>query len=159
MDKLCSTPKTIMDGKKKVMTCDAKRSQLIPILRQIQEKDGCVSDRKMQEVAFSLGIHPVEVYSVVTFYSFLTTEKKGKHIIRVSNCVTSGIAGGKKIINAFQKELGIKLGETTKDKKISLEETSCIGMCDQAPAALIDGKLVGKLTPQKIKNIVKELRK
>jgi NADH:ubiquinone oxidoreductase subunit E len=159
MDKLCSVPKTIIDGKTNVTICDAKRSQLIPVLRKIQEKEGYISNRKMQEVAFSLGIHPVEVYSVITFYSFLTIEKKGKHIIRISNCITADMAGAKKIIKTFEKELGIKLGETTKDKKISLEETSCIGMCDQSPAALIDGKLVGKLTPQKVKNIVKELKK
>jgi NADH:ubiquinone oxidoreductase subunit E len=159
MDKLCSVPKTIIDSEKNITICGATRSQLIPILRKIQEKKGYISDRNMQEVASWLGIHPVEVYSVVTFYSFLTTEKKGKHIIRVSNCITSDMAGGKNIIKSFEKELGIKLGETTKDKKISLEQTSCIGMCDQAPAALIDGRLVGKLTSQKVKSIVKEFKK
>ncbi|MCF7873299.1 MAG: NAD(P)H-dependent oxidoreductase subunit E [Candidatus Omnitrophica bacterium] len=159
MDKMCSVSKTITQGKKKIQVCDATRSQLIPILRQIQEKKGYISDKNMQEVASSLGIHPVEVYSVVTFYSFLTTEKKGKHIIRISNCISSVMAGSKRIIKIFEKELGIKVGETTKDKKLSLEETSCIGMCDQAPAALIDGNLIGKLTAKKVKNIVKELKK
>lgn len=159
MDKFCSVSKIITEGKKKITICDDKRSQLIPILRQIQKKEGYISDRNMQNVAFSLGIHPVEVYSVVTFYSFLNTWKKGKHIIRVSNCVSSEMAGAKGIIKAFEKELGVKVGETTKDKKISLEETSCIGMCDQAPAALIDGKMVGRLTTKKVKSIVEELKK
>lgn len=159
MDKLCSVPKTISDGKRKIQICDATRSQLIPILRQIQEKNGYISDRNMQEIALSLGIHPVEVYSVVTFYSFLTTEKKGKHVIRVSNCISSIMAGSKKIVKAFEKELGIKVGQTTKDKNLSLEETSCIGMCDQAPAALIGKKLVGKLTAKKVKNIISSLKK
>lgn len=155
MSKLCAVEKK--NGKGNI--CDDTRSALLPLLQKIEDKKGCISDFNMQEAADKLGIHPVEVYSVVTFYSFLNVKKKGRNIIRVSNCISSVMAGSKKIISAFEKELKIKVGETTKDNKFTLEKTSCIGMCDQAPAALINGKLLGKLTPKKVKQIVKQLKK
>jgi NADH:ubiquinone oxidoreductase subunit E len=159
MDKFCSAKKSITDalGRKKDV-CRQERSKLIPMLQKAQGKKGYVSNKQMQQIADELGIHPVEVYSVVTFYSFLSSQKKGKHSIRISNCLPSHISGNKKIIKAFEGALKIKVGETTPDGKISLEETSCIGMCDQAPAALVDGELIGKLTPGKVKKIVKQLK-
>lgn len=158
MAKVCAVAKKRTKDGSEILVCDESRSELLPILEDIQAKKGCISDVDMQEVADRLGIHPVEVYSVVTFYSFLTVEKKGKHIIRVSNCISNVMAGSRNVIKAFEKELKIKTGSTTKDKKFTLEETSCIGMCDQAPAVMIDGKLIGKMTPRKVKEIIKSLK-
>ena len=159
MAKQCALPqrKTI-DGKE-VVICDETRSELLPVLQEIQDKKGYISDKDMQVVADRFDIHPVEVYSVITFYSFLTGKGKGRHAIRISNCMPNIMAGSKKIEKEFEKALKIKMGQTTKDKKITLEETACIGMCDQAPAALIDSELVGKLTPKKVKEIVKKIKK
>lgn len=158
MEKVCAAKKKIIRNGKEVLICDETRSQLLPILQGIQAKKGYISDRDMQRIADELGIHPVEVYSVITFYSFLTVEKRGKHMILVSNCISSEIAGSEKIIKEFEKALKIKVGETTKDKKITLEKASCIGMCDEAPAIMIDDRLIGKVTPKMVKKIVKELR-
>jgi NADH:ubiquinone oxidoreductase subunit E len=159
MAKQCALPKrTTRDGKE-VIICDDKRSELLPVLQGIQGKKGYISDKDMQEVADRFDIHPVEVYSVVTFYSFLTEKGKGKHTIRISNCISNIMAGSRKIEKEFEKALKIKMGETTKNKKIMLEETACIGMCDQAPAALIDGELVGNITPKRIKEIIKNINK
>jgi len=132
-----------------------KRSALLPMLQKVQEKKGYISDKDMQEIADRLRIHPVEVYSVVTFYSFLNAEKKGKHIIRVSNCMPNELAGSHRIINAFEKALKIKCSETTKDGKVTLEMTGCIGMCDKAPAVMVDDLLVGNVTPKTVSEIVK----
>ncbi|MDP8253348.1 MAG: NAD(P)H-dependent oxidoreductase subunit E [Candidatus Kaelpia aquatica] len=145
------------DGKEHRI-CDETRSELLPILQKIQDKKGYISDKDMQQVADKLGIHPVEVYSVITFYSFLNCQKEGQHTIRVSSCISSVMKGSKKIVKEFEKALGIRVGETTGDKKITLKETSCIGMCDMAPAIMVDSKLVGKVTAQKVKEIVKELK-
>jgi NADH:ubiquinone oxidoreductase subunit E len=159
MAKQCALPKrTTRDGKE-VVICDETRSELLPVLQKIQDKKGYISDKDMQEVADRFDIHPVEVYSVVTFYSLLAEKGKGKHTIRVSNCISNIMAGSKKIEKEFEKALKVKIGSTTKDKKITLEETACIGMCDQAPAALIDGELVGNITPKKVKEIVKQLKR
>ncbi len=158
MAKQCAVSKRITKDGKEVLICDDTRSQLLPLLQDIQDKKGYIPDNDMQTVADRLDIHPVEVYSVITFYSFLTTKKKGKHIIRISNCMPNIMAGSKKVEKEFEKVLGIKMGEKTKDNKFTLEETGCIGMCDKVPAALIDGILIGNITPKKVKDIIKEIK-
>ena len=159
MAKQCAVEKKITKNGEDVIICDETRSELLPVLQKIQDKKGYISDNDMQAVADRFGIHPVEVYSVITFYSFLSTEKKGKHIIRISGCMPNIMAGSGKIEKEFEKALKIKMGESTKDHKITLERAGCIGMCDNVPAALIDGELVGNLTPKKARDIAKKLKK
>ncbi len=159
MVKQCAVGKKITKQGKEVFVCDTTRSKLLPVLQGIQDKKGYISDKDMQVTADQFNIHPVEVYSVITFYSFLTTKKKGKHIIRVSNCMPNIMAGSRRIEREFEKALRIKMGETTKDNKITLEETGCIGMCDVSPSALIDDELIGNLTPKKVKEIIRNLKK
>lgn len=134
------------------------RSLLLPELQKIQDKKRFISDRDMQLLADKFNLHPVEVYAVVTFYSFLTTKKTGKNVIRVSNCISNKMAGSNKVIRHLEKLLGIKLGQTTKDKKFTLLETSCIGMCDQAPAIMVNQRLVGKASAKKINKILSDLK-
>ena len=85
--------------------CENSRSVLLPMLQKVQAAKGYISDKDMQEIADKLGIHPVEVYSVVTFYSFLNVDKKGKHIVRISNCVPNEMAGSIRIVKEFEKVL------------------------------------------------------
>jgi NADH:ubiquinone oxidoreductase subunit E len=158
MVKVCAVKKEVNKDGKKQEICDATRNGLLPVLQKIQDKKGYISDKDMQEIADRFGIHPVEVYSVVTFYSFITDKKEGKHVIRISNCISNDIAGSKKIINEFEKVLKIKVGQTTKNGKITLKLTSCIGMCDEAPAIMVDDRLIGKVTPGKVKEIIRGLK-
>ena len=158
MTKICSKPKKIIKDGQEVFVCDDSRSELMGMLQGIQEEKGFISDDDMQDVADRLGIHPVEVYSVVTFYSFFHLKPKGQHIIRVSTCMPCVMAGAEDVLGAFEKELGIKAGQTTVDKKFSLEKTSCIGMCDQAPAILINDRLIGNVKPENVKQLVNELK-
>ena len=69
------------------------------------------------------------------------------------------MAGSEKVVRAFEKELKIKTGETTKDRQFTLEMTGCIGMCDQVPAIMVDDKLVGKVKPADVKKIIRDLKK
>lgn len=158
MEKFCSVPKEITKDGKKIVVCDEMRSKLLPVLEEIQSKKGYISDKDMQETADRFGIHPVEVYSVVTFYAFLSSEKKGKHTIRISTCVPCEMAGSKRVVEEFEKQLKIKAGQTTGDGKITLELVSCIGACDQAPAMLVDDEIIGEVTPEKVKKIIKDLK-
>ncbi|MFA5087952.1 MAG: NADH-quinone oxidoreductase subunit NuoE [Candidatus Omnitrophota bacterium] len=158
MAKMCAVEKNIMKNGKSVVVCDETRAALLPILQDIQKKKGYISDDDMQTVADRLGIHPVEVYSVVTFYSFLKKEKQGRHVIRISQCISNVMAGSDKIVKAFEKALKIKVGETTKDNKVTLEMTNCIGMCDQAPAIMVDDELIGGVTPQSVRTILNKMK-
>ncbi len=134
------------------------RDALLPILQELQIKHGYISDFVQQEVARILDIHPVEVYSVITFYSFLYTEPKGKYIVRLCRTISCDMAGTKSIARALERELGIKFGETTADKKFTLEYINCMGMCDRGPALLVNENVHTKLTPHKVVDIINEYK-
>ena len=130
------------------------RNALIPLLQSIQHKYHHVSEYAMQVVADELNIHPVEVYSVVSFYSFLDSKPKGRFVIRLCNSVTCEIAGKDKLARQLESELGISFGETTKDGLFSLEWTSCIGMCDQGPALLVNHEVHTRVKPDQVIDII-----
>ena len=134
------------------------RSSLLPILQDIQRKHSHISDFAQQEVARLLDIHPVEIYSVITFYSFLNTNPKGRNIVRLCQTITCDMAGKTGIAKALERELGIKFGETTKDNKFTLEYVNCLGMCDQGPAVLINERVYPKVTPEKAVQILSEVK-
>jgi [NiFe] hydrogenase diaphorase moiety large subunit len=135
-----------------------ERSSLLPILQDIQRDHKSIPDFAQQEVARLLDIHPVEVFSVISFYSFLNTEPKGKFIVRLCQTITCDIKGKERIAQAIERELGITFGETTKDNKYTLEFANCLGMCDQGPAMLINDMVYANLTPEKAVKILKGVK-
>jgi NADH:ubiquinone oxidoreductase subunit E len=134
-----------------------ERSSLLQILQDIQRKYNHISDFAQQEIARLLSIHPVEVNSVISFYSFLHSEPQGKNTIKLCRTISCDMAGKQKIEDALTRELGISFGETTKDKKYTLEHTNCMGMCDQGPAMLINDKVFTRLDPEKAVNILNQV--
>lgn len=134
------------------------RSALLPILQAVQREHKYVSDFAQQEIARMLDIHPVEVFSVISFYSFLHSEPQGRNIVRLCRTIVCDISGKDAVENAICRELKIKFGETTKDKKITLEYTNCLGMCDQGPAMMVNDKVYTKLTPEKAVEILKNIK-
>ena len=138
---------------------DKDPTRLMDIVRTVQEQFGCVSEETIDEIAGILSIPRVEIEGLVTFYSFLSTEPKGNIVIRLCNDIIDRMFGADVIAEAFSRELGINFGETTSDGEISLEYTPCIGMCDQAPAALINNEVITYLSTDRVKEIVKTLKK
>ena len=134
-----------------------ERSSLLQILQDIQRKHNHISDFAQQEIARLLSIHPVEVNSVISFYSFLHAEPQGKNSIKLCRTISCDMAGKQKIEDALTRELGISFGQTTKDKKYTLEHTNCMGMCDQGPAMLINDKVFTRLDPEKAVNILNQV--
>jgi [NiFe] hydrogenase diaphorase moiety large subunit len=135
-----------------------KRESLLPILQQVQIRYGHISDFAQQEIARLLDIHPVEVFSVITFYSFLSIEPKGRYIVRLCRTISCDMAGKDAVVRAIERELGVKFGETTKDRKFSLEFINCMGMCDQGPAMLINEEVFTRLTPRSAVEILKKCK-
>ena len=133
------------------------RSSLLPVLQAIQRKHSYVSDFAQQEVARLLDIHPVEVYSVISFYSFLHSKPRGRNIVRLCQTIACDMKNKNVIVDTVQRELGIKFGETTKDNRITLEYTNCVGMCDQGPAMIVNERVYTKLTPEKVIQILNEI--
>lgn len=134
------------------------RDRLMDVVNAVQAGSGQVSSTAMNLIAAELGCQRVEVEAVVSFYAFLGAKPQGKIVIRVCNDVIDRLVGGDAVLEAFVEALGIGVGETTADGRFTLDTTPCIGMSDQAPAALINGQVFVELNPSKVRQIVAELR-
>jgi [NiFe] hydrogenase diaphorase moiety large subunit len=145
--------------KKICQACGNDRTRMMDIVRAVQHKFGQVSSEAMNHIAKCVNCRRVEVEGVVSFYAFLSKKAKGMVVIRLCNDVVDKMAGADAIAEAFKKELGIDFGRTTPDGKITLEYTPCIGMCDQAPAALINDEVITYLSTDKVKEIVADIKK
>ncbi|MCL2102552.1 MAG: NAD(P)H-dependent oxidoreductase subunit E [Syntrophorhabdaceae bacterium] len=135
------------------------RTRLMDIAIAVQERFGCVSYEAMEEIARAVGTQRVEVESLVTFYSFLSVKPQGKVVIRLCSDIVDWMKGYGAVAEAMARELGITMGETTPDGAITLTNTPCIGMSDQAPAALVNSVVVTHLTPERGRQLVRDLRK
>ena len=130
--------------------------ELINILHEAQELLGYLPQDVQQVIAADLHIPVSRVYGVVTFYSFFTMEPKGKHPISVCLGTACYVRGAEKVLEEFQKELEIKVGETTSDGLFSLDTLRCVGACGLAPVVTIGGKVYGRVTPEKVRDILQE---
>ena len=138
--------------------CGNDAGRMMDIVRAVQNKYSFVSTEAIDAIAKSVGIPRVEVESTVSFYAFLSEKPQGKVVIRLCDDIIDRMTGYDEIAEAFKSELGINFDETTADGKITLETTPCIGMCDQAPAALINDEVITMLSTDKVKEIVKTLK-
>ena len=135
-----------------------EQEDLIVRLKAAQNKFGYVPEAAMAELAESLDIPINEVYGVASFYSFLSIKPLGRNVIRICQSLPCYLKHSQTIIETVEKELGIKPGETTPDGRYSFQLTNCIGLCDQAPAMLINHDAHVDLTPEKIAQILKAYR-
>lgn len=134
------------------------RSALIPVLQDVQYKYGHVSEYVMQVVADILNIHPVEVYGVASFYSFIGHKQKGRFIIRLCRTISCDMQGKDRVARQLENDLGVHFGETTPDGNFTLEWANCLGMCDQGPALLVNERIYTKVTPETVHDILEECR-
>lgn len=137
---------------------DDDHTRLMDILLDIQERLRGIDPEAMELVARQVGCHRVDVEGVVSFYSFFSEEKKGEITIRLCDDIIDRYAGVAEIAGIFSEELGVKPGQTSEDGRFSLEYTPCIGMCDQAPAALINETVITRLTPGSAREIARQLK-
>ena len=141
-----------------ILTPPRGREDLLGLLREAQDKFGYVPEEVMAELAESLEIPINEVYGVASFYSFLSTKPLGRNVIRICKSLPCYLKHCQTIIESVEKELGIKPGETTPDGRFSFQLTNCIGLCDQAPAMLINHDAHVDLTPEKISQILQNYK-
>ena len=131
------------------------QKDLIALLKEAQRKFGYVPEDAMAELAESLDIPINDVYGVASFYSFLSIKPLGRNVIRICKSLPCYLTDCQTIIESVEKELGIKPGETTPDGRFSFQLTNCIGLCDRAPAMMINDDVHGDLTPEKIAQILR----
>jgi NADH-quinone oxidoreductase subunit E len=140
----------------KGITARGKAPQnLLVALQEAQTRLGYVSAESMTELARSLDVPVNDVYGVATFYSFIATRPLGRNVIRICKSLPCHYKDGQAIIAAITGEIGIGPGETTPDGRFSFELTNCIGLCDKAPAMLVNSDPHVDLMPEKIPGILK----
>ncbi len=130
------------------------RTRLIDILKEIQRAEGFIPEKAVPAVAEDLSLSRAEVEGVISFYHFLSDRPLGKYVVYLNNSITAEMFGREQVLRAFEQETGCLWGQTSPDGLVTLLDTSCIGMNDQEPAAIINGTVFTCLTPEKVKKIV-----
>ncbi|MGD9022041.1 MAG: NAD(P)H-dependent oxidoreductase subunit E [Lysobacterales bacterium] len=128
--------------------------RLLQLLIAIQREYSHVPNEAIQFLSERLGVPPVQIYSVIEFYSFLHRNPRGEYDIYFSDNITDRMLGNRALMEGMCKKLGVELGVPRADGKVTVDMTSCTGLCDQGPAMLINGIAISRLTEERIHKIV-----
>jgi NADH-quinone oxidoreductase subunit E len=131
-----------------------RRAASIPLLHLCQEQEGYVSEEAMAFVAEKVDMSPAQVKGVVTFYTLFRTEPAGKHQVWVCKTLSCALRGSSQILEHCEKRLGVHVGETTRDGKVTLRTAECLASCGTAPMMQIDKKYYENLTPAEVDRIL-----
>jgi len=132
---------------------------LIPVLQKVQDALGWLPKEALDRIAAGLHVPASNVYGVATFYAQFRLKPVGKYIIKVCHGTACHVAGAQKITEAFERELGVKDGETTADRMFTLESVACLGCCSLAPVAMVQKEAHGRLSADRVTKVVAEYRK
>lgn len=136
-------------------TNKSKPGSLMVILNEVQAKIGFVSIPMQKYIAKTLRIPSSRVHGVVTFYSFFTTEPRGKHTIKFCMGTACYVGGTPQIIDKAKQLIGVETGQTTPDGNITLEACRCVGACSQAPVVVIDEEIHGRVKPSTFARLIR----
>ena len=135
------------------------RSNLIPLLQDVQDIYGYLPESALQDVADFLDMALSGVYGVATFYNQFRLTPLGKNVIRVCRGTACHVKNSTDILTALENELSVKAGETTRDKLFTLETVACIGACSIAPVISINEDFYGRLSVKEIPKIIRKYKK
>lgn len=137
------------------------KDNLIYILHDIQDNDSqnYVSEEAVNAVSNYLNISQSHIYGVLTFYSMFSVKPRGRNIIRLCDSPPCFLKGSNKLYKKLSKMLNVKNGQTTQDGKFTLELVACLGVCGNAPVAMINNDIYADLTEEKIEKIIKRIDK
>ncbi len=135
-----------------------KNAVCIDALRIVQRHRGWVTDEAIHDVAGLLDMTPDELDAVATFYNMIFREPVGKHVILACDSISCWIMGYARVRDQLMKQLGIGMGETTPDGRLTLLPIVCLGTCDHAPAMMVDNDTYGDLSPEKVGEIVEKYK-
>lgn len=131
---------------------------LLPILHAVQEAFGYVPEEALPQIAQHQNISKAEAYGVMTFYHDFRSMPAGRHVLKLCRAESCQAMGANALHNQVQEKLGLDWHETSPDGRITLEPIFCLGLCACGPSAMIDGKVVGRITPEKLDEIIGGLR-
>jgi len=142
----------------KIAHTDHPRELVVDVMFALQAHYGYLSDAAVTETAALVGMTTVEVDELATFYPFVYREPVGRYVIHVCDSVVCWMGGYESLQDHLMQRLAIPLGGTTADGLFTLLPVCCIGYCDRAPAILINKKVYGELTPEKLDSLIARLR-
>ena len=131
---------------------------LIQVLQDMQVRFGYLPEEGLRRVAEELGVPLPRIYHVATFYKAFSLRPRGKYVISVCRGTACHVRGSERLVEAAQRELGIRDGETTEDLMFSLECVNCLGACALAPVVVVGGATYGKVTPERLRQIIEGYR-
>jgi NADH-quinone oxidoreductase E subunit len=135
------------------------RSAVMGALRLAQERHGgWLPPEALQEVANAMELEPAQVQAVATFYDMYNLEPVGRHLVEVCTNLSCALVGAKQVVDAFEEELGISVGETSDDGEVTLRLIECAGGCGYAPVVVVDSRYREPTRPEDVPAIVEELR-
>ena len=134
--------------------CQSDREKLLPVLQEVQGQLGYLPNLAMEKVAEAMGIPAVDVYGMATFYNQFRLNPPGDHQIKVCMGTACYMVGGQIAMDSFERRLEIEEGETTPDRKFSLERVACVGCCTLAPVVVIDNMVEGHVTPTRVDGLL-----
>lgn len=135
-----------------------KSPLLMNILHEAQDKNGYISEEMLKRISVEQNIPISRLFGIVKFYTMFHTEPQGRYVIEICGSPSCVLNNGVQLEKLLEKEIGVRIGETSKDGMFSLYKTSCIGCCDEAPAMLINGKPYTKMTAERVRVLLKKLR-
>ena len=141
-----------------IPTFNPAKGGLIPALQTAQNLFGYLPETALRLISSSLHIPFSEVTGVVTFYSFFSTVPRGRHVVRACLGTACYVRGGKEVLTALSRELGIGVGETTPDRNFSLEVGRCFGACGLAPVVMVDDDVHQRVKPARIRELLAPYR-
>ncbi len=137
-----------------IATLPRQRDSLIPVLHHAQELFGYLPAEVQEHVAKSLGISVSEVMGVVTFYSYFSMQPRGRHTVNLCMGTACYVRGAKKVLESLENELGVKMGQTTEDRRFSLTSQRCFGACGLAPVIMINNDVHGRISAGKVRELL-----
>jgi NADH-quinone oxidoreductase subunit E len=135
-----------------------RRGALLPVLHLAQETFGWISLEVEEYVAGLFDLSPAQVHEVVTFYTLFHREPTGRHVVAVCHNLSCHLAGAQGILALLKQRLGIEVGDTTGDGRVTLQAVECLCACEAAPMAQVDDRYELSLTPDKVDRILEGLR-
>jgi formate dehydrogenase subunit gamma len=131
----------------------------LPILHAVQEAIGYVPEDAIPAIAEALNVTRAEMHGVVTFYHDFRREPAGRHVLKLCRAEACQSAGGNVISERIRTKLGIQFGETSADGRVTLDAVYCLGLCATAPSAMLDGKVIGRIDPERADRMVAEINR
>lgn len=135
-----------------------KKGALIPVLQKAQDIFGYLPLEVQKFIVKGMDVPLQRIYGIVTFYAQFSLEPKGEHTIGLCMGTACYVRGAQKVLEKVKEELGVDVGDTTKDLKFTLTATRCLGCCGLAPVMMIDDDVYGRLTPDRIPEILGKYR-